>query len=391
MTFISDRIFSFTECKFDPVKKNGPLPIKPKTTSIMFPQNGQNVLILQDNDKVEFICPGGKIVLKSIPMSDIVLAICSSNGKFNIDGDNYSWDEIQCNIGLSKEPFAVVEPPTNSCGDQTKEFKIGFKLSDDRFIEQFLICFNTNSETTLYVRHQMSINSKKIFKMNKIFKKDSIFEKTEDIKQLYNRSIQRSTINELLGWEPDVTEYIDQNKMFTHGHIAPVADFFYYLQQKATYRYSNVAPQWSTINSKNWNFIEQQLRKYAKNNHFRLEVWTGTYGIATLPHKKNGQVDLYLGNTQKTIPVPALFWKLFHDPKSNECIVLITLNNPYQPDNSIQEICDDISPNISWLKWTEEKKKNKERGYSYACYYKKFRETVPYPTIDECEKKKDEL
>lgn len=150
-------------------------------------------------------------------------------------------------------------------------------------------------------------------------------------------------------------------------------DFYYAAELNATFKYVNAAPQWQTFNGGNWEQIERDVREYANKNKVKLEVYTGTYGVATLPNEKTKQevkLYLYTNQTTKAVPVPAMFWKAVYEPKSQKGIVLIGLNNPYERTVSKHIICEDVSSRINWLQWTRD---SIAKGYSYACSIPNFR------------------
>jgi hypothetical protein len=108
-------------------------------------------------------------------------------------------------------------------------------------------------------------------------------------------------------------------------------------------------------------------------------VYTGTYGVATLPDINGNETELYLyvdSNNNKAIPVPKLFWKAVYDPKSHAGVVFVGINNPYVSDlQGDYLICIDVCSKISWVNWDQ---KNIEKGYSYCCEVDDFRSTVKY-------------
>lgn len=127
------------------------------------------------------------------------------------------------------------------------------------------------------------------------------------------------------------------------------------------------------------------MRNYASDRELDLAVYTGTYGIATLPHAKTGSdVELFLyadenGNT--AIPVPQVYWKYVYDPSNNAGAVFVGVNNPYR--NKTVMICDDVSDAIKWLSW---KKDDQTSGFCYACKVDDFVNVVdhlPQHSVDK--------
>jgi hypothetical protein len=161
------------------------------------------------------------------------------------------------------------------------------------------------------------------------------------------------------------------------GHLSAKTDFVYGSQQRATFHYVNVAPQWQTFNGGNWKELEESVRAYADKSKLNLDVYTGTYGIVTFPDVKGIETELYLyvdSNNNKAIPVPKLYWKAVYDPKSQAGVVVVGINNPYlsNPQGDYL-ICNDVCSKISWLQLEQ---KNITKGYLYCCDVNDFRATV---------------
>jgi len=108
-------------------------------------------------------------------------------------------------------------------------------------------------------------------------------------------------------------------------------------------------------------------------------VYTGTYGVATLPNVNGNETELYLyvdSNNNKAIPVPKFYWKAVYDPKSQAGVVFVGVNNPYVSNPQADYfICTDVCSKISWVNWDQ---KNIKRGYSYCCEVGDFNSTVKF-------------
>lgn len=92
---------------------------------------------------------------------------------------------------------------------------------------------------------------------------------------------------------------------YDRGHLAPAADFKW--NKNAMYEsfsMANVAPQWPTVNRRNWQYLESQIRKYSKSVD-TLYVITGT--VVTNP--KHCISD--------SIVVPTYFYKAAIGKKGN--------------------------------------------------------------------------
>jgi hypothetical protein len=199
------------------------------------------------------------------------------------------------------------------------------------------------------------------------------------VNNLYTQNTQRQTISGLLGSTQLADKFIDPSTDYylSRGHLSARADFVYGSQQRATFYFVNVSPQWQIFNAGNWERLESSVRAYADRNKLDLVVYTGTYGVATLPNVNETETELYLyvdSNNNKAIPVPKLFWKAVYDPKSQAGVVFVGINNPhiYEPKGDYL-ICTDVCSEISWVNWDQQ---NTKRGYSYCCEVGDFNSTV---------------
>jgi len=81
-------------------------------------------------------------------------------------------------------------------------------------------------------------------------------------------------------------------------------------------------------------------------------VYTGTYGVATLPNVNGIETELYLyvdSNGNKAIPVPKFYWKAVYDPKGQAGVAFVGINNPYVSDpQGDYLICTVSAQNIFW-------------------------------------------
>ncbi|CAH1175849.1 unnamed protein product [Phaedon cochleariae] len=364
-------------CEIDPFVSNAPLLIRSGTSKILYPSYNKTTVRFNVGDTVEFSCPQTTLLVDGARTESIVEATCISNQLFRLTGKKFLWNQISCD----KTPVSTSRFVTGSCGSNTRLAEIGFQLDSTRFLHTMTVCFNTKTQSSLWCQTEISSNiaSRVSGTPRPYFFQDEGFYNFT-VNNFYTRSRQRKTINNLLGLPNNSLKYIDNGSLYylARGHLSARADFVYAAQQNATFKYINTAPHWQSFNGRNWNIAEADTRSYASSRNVSLQVWTGTYGIATLPHENTRQqVDLYLyvNNGDKAMPVPAMFWKLVYNPADRRGVVLIGLNNPHQSDVSKNIICDDVSSKMTWLNWNG---KNIDQGYSYACNVASFRKVVAY-------------
>lgn len=359
---------------------NAPLIIRPENTTVIYPKHGERTIKFKVGETVEFACPQRQVVVDGTSSTSLVQATCISNTRFTVNGQRFIWSQISC----SANPVARGRFLNSNCGTNARLAEIGFQLDNNRFLRTITICFDTVNQTSLYSYYDLtsSVRSSDTTTPRPNFAQDTGFYNTgnRNVNQLYVRGTQRSTINRLIGLAAKNTKYIQNGltHFLSRGHLTARADFIYGALQNATFRYINAAPQWQGFNMNNWNQVETDTRNYAHNRNVDLQVWTGTYGVATLPDETSGEdipLSLYVNGNKRGIPVPAIYWKIVYNPTNKRGIVLIGLNNLYEKNVSKHVICQDISNQVNWLNW---RKNDIDRGYSYACTVSSFRKVVTY-------------
>lgn len=283
-------------------------------------------------------------------------------------------------INCTEYPLHIGRYTGRNCSGEYKEIEIGFEV-DSRFLPHIITCFDDVTQNAVYSWFNLT---SKIGGYQSVFPRPSGFlqggfYRIHGVDRLYTRNRQRSTINTLLGLPENDTKYIHPTNSYflARGHLTAKTDFVFGSQQRLTFYFVNAAPQWQTFNGGNWKTLEDNVRSYASDNKLNLVVYTGTYGITTLPHAVTGNsTPLFLyadknGNT--AIPVPEFYWKYVYDPVHRAGAVFIGVNNPYQ--NKSFTICDDVSESIKWLSW---KKDEQQSGFCYVCSAHDFMKVVNY-------------
>jgi hypothetical protein len=341
------------------------------------PEGADGIVTLATGQTMLLACPGNTNGFNNTNIGvETALASCISGTSFFVNLISYNFSDFAC----KSYPSHVARYSGATCYDGTKRhIEIGFQVESD-FYKLIDVCFNDVLYTTLYV--QSTVVSGILGNQNGFprpgFVQDSFFPGMS-VDNLYTRNKQRETISRLLG----STELGDQfihatNDYFlARGHLSARADFVYGSQQNATFYFVNVAPQWQTFNGGNWEALESSVRAYADKNKLDLVVYTGTYGVATLPNINGNETELFLyvdDNNNKAIPVPKFYWKAVYDPKSQAGVVFVGINNPYVSDpQGDYLICTDVCSRISWVEWDQ---KNIKKGYTYCCEVDEFRSKV---------------
>jgi hypothetical protein len=341
------------------------------------PEDADGIVTFTAGEEVLLACPGNNNYLSFAGSGTrTVLATCKSGTTFYINSISYNFSDFAC----KSYPQHTARKSGSKCYDGTKSHtEVGFKVESD-FYKIIDICFDDILFNPLYSKFTLvsGIGGYQSGFPRPDFVKDNFYPGIP-VDDLYTRNKQRQTISNTLGSTLLGDKYIDESSDYflIRGHLTANADFVYGSQHRATFHFINVAPQWQTINGKNWNSLEMSVRTYADKNKLNLDVYTGTYGVATLPNVNGTETELHLyvdNNNNKGIPVPKLFWKAVYNSKTQAGIVFVGINNPYL-SNAEEDylICKDVCSKISWLQWDQ---KNIKKGYSYCCDVNEFRSTV---------------
>ena len=343
------------------------------------PDGTDDFVTLAAGQTVLLACPGNSNGFNNTNIGlRTAVATCNSGTTFFVNSVSYDFSNFAC----KSYPFHTARYSGSTCYDGTKRhIEIGFEVETD-FYKLIDVCFDDVLYTTLYVQATIvsGIAGYQSGFPRPSFIQDSFYPGLS-VDNLYTQNTQLQTISGLLGSTELGNQYIDPTTDYylARGHYSAKADYVYGSQQRATFHFVNVSPQWQTFNGGNWEALESSVRGYADKKKLDLVVFTGTYGVATLPNVNGTETELYLyvdSNNNKAIPVPKFYWKSVYDPKSQAGVVFVGINNPYvsNPQGNYL-ICTDVCSEISWVNWDQ---KNITVGYSYCCEVDDFRSTVQF-------------
>nr|CAD7458447.1 unnamed protein product [Timema tahoe] len=322
-------------------------------------------------------CPGTNNFLNVAGTGNpVVTATCVSGKNFRINGVNYSFSTLTCRSIPSHSARATGK----ICYNKNIEIEVGF-LVGTNFYNLHDICFDSANANPIYTKFDMVAN---IGGLQVGFPRPSWVEggfyPNLTPNTQYNRNQQIATFSRILGSTDLGAQYVSSTSDYylSRGHLIAKADYVYGSQQRATFYYMNSAPQWQTFNGGNWNTLEDNVRRYARDQSVDLVIYTGTYGITTLPDARGVEKELYLyvdENNNNAMPIPKLYWKVVYNPLSQAATVFIGVNNPYITSlKNDYQLCNDVSSKVSWLTWD---KNSQKKGFSYACEFADFRKSVP--------------
>lgn len=314
---------------------------------------------------------------------------CLQDKNFLWHGEKYEFRQFVC----MQSARYMVEQLNEKCPDMTdgeasisELYRVGYNVSGGpgggRFVETMRICHDNTRLRTMYVQHKLLPASvhfqKSVKRLN--FSKAGYF-KEFNMQHLYSHYNQQQQASVVLQGQHG--HLFDNNTLFlARGHLAAKADFIYATQQRATFTFFNVAPQWQAFNGGQWAALEDEVRKFVAKSKLQVDCYTGTWGIMQLPHNssetQNHEYFLVRDdNNNGLLPVPKLYYRIVVDTQSGRGIALVGVNNPHASLKEIiasYVICQDIREQVGWLRWM--RNKNLKKGYLYACQVAEFVKAV---------------
>nr|XP_016997001.2 uncharacterized protein LOC108057311 [Drosophila takahashii] len=296
---------------------------------------------------------------------------CVQDNTFEWQGAKIKLRDLVCSHSI---PYTV-ERLDRRCadGDVTSSpstsflYRVGYDTGDGRFVATMELCHDPNHLRTHYARHQLtpaSVHFQKNVKRLK-FSPAGHFAGF-DMARIYSHKSQEKLM------APLGLIDVKSGLFLARGHLAAKADLIYASQQRSSFNYMNVAPQWQSFNGGQWAVLEDHTRRYVASSGISASVYTGTYGEMKLA----GSKSLHLttdANNNGVLAVPQLFYRvLIDDGHPTRGIALLGVNNPHATLAQIHEsyiICDPVEEQVEWLGWMHKSnaKGNLKKGYLYAC------------------------
>uniref|UniRef100_A0A1A9WCF5 DNA/RNA non-specific endonuclease/pyrophosphatase/phosphodiesterase domain-containing protein n=1 Tax=Glossina brevipalpis TaxID=37001 RepID=A0A1A9WCF5_9MUSC len=183
---------------------------------------------------------------------------------------------------------------------------VGFEFScdnDQYFVVTYRICFDHKHMRAVY-----TANKAYPYFMrrpdNILFNPDEMF--TMNLFAAYNKRDIYARFRELLGSQQPFMTHNEQERRIDRGHLVPVADFITNNMMSSTFKMINVIPQFHSINSGNWNILEEWARNPINTP---AKVCSGALSsVLKLPNSNDANVSMYLRN--ELIPIPLWTFKV---------------------------------------------------------------------------------
>ncbi|GAB0092063.1 uncharacterized protein DMENIID0001_070210 [Sergentomyia squamirostris] len=358
-----------------------PLILNRDATEFIEPKDGRGVIYLNPGDDISLYCTTG--FSTPATTSQQITAKCSTGTLFTIN--NNKWEELDfVDIECKAYPYHTAKKSGKSCANgEAIEIEVGFEVAD-KFIKLYHICHDDIRESTLYVAHTMHPGAdgyQRSFPRPSWLSSGFFGGKNAD--QLYTNNNQKAMVAQILQSEELAEKYIQPTNTeiyLARGHLSAKVDYIFGSQQRATFWLMNVAPQWQKFNAGNWERVESSVRRMVSERYINIELYTGTYGVLTLPDVNGEHQEIYLHfdeNNNGQIPVPKLYYRVIYERSTKRGIVLIGVNNIHITREEIDQqgyiVCEDVSDKITWINWVRD---DLILGYSYACEYNEFAKVV---------------
>ncbi|XP_026324451.1 uncharacterized protein LOC113233543 [Hyposmocoma kahamanoa] len=279
-------------------------PVYIRNGRYLSPHENSGLIRLNTNEQVTIACTGYRNYIRH-PQ---VAANFRIGNIRCVSGVRVRWQNSQivsdfkhftCNV----QPIPDTPNTPRSCwNNQARRINVGFTVQN--FIELYSSCFDDRNLIALYVSYPQT-RENYIYQPGAgrpYFQPGTFF--PVDINRLYTYTTHKNTIARITGQNT----YINNVYNITRGHLAAKTDFVFATGQSSTFWYINAAPQWSTINSGNWETLEKNLRARIANAGYNTMIYTGTLGVTTLRHIDNTPKRIYLDDSNR-VPVPEYFYK----------------------------------------------------------------------------------
>lgn len=360
-----------------------PLIIRPNTLQFNEPTTAAGIVRVEFNQQAELFCTSG---FRNPAGAQTMMATCINETRFLINGQEHLFQNINCNA----LPQHTARRTGRRCFGNAVEAEIGFVVGA-RFFRILEVCHDEASASNLWVyyrQHSGNQGFQRSFPRISFIQGD--FYAGMNPQNLYTRFVQHQTFTRILGSANHARQFVheDGDIFLARGHLAARADYIFGPHQQASFYFINAAPQWQSFNGGNWEHIEDGVRRMIADRGLDCQIWTGTWGITTLPDTAGVRRQLFLdvdANGNGRLPVPMIFYKIIIDTISRRGIAFIGVNNPHLSMADINRdyiFCNDVGAGVNYVPWN---RFNLTGGYSYACNVGEFAQRItnlpPLPQV----------
>lgn len=312
---------------------------------------------------------------------------CQNDGSFKRDGALFDVKKLPCKFANSPTISGKKgsNDNTKDCADgKGRTFEVRFYIPGelDKFVMLFETCVDTANADVLYSTHTIhgaSIkNSMTKGPSNELSWRLESFNQLVGIHHCYSKQTER--VAALLGASPD-TNFFDRTSdskglYFTKGHLNPDGDQLFRTWRSATYYYINQVPQWKIVNDGGVGNVETVVRDRASRVG-DLKVITGGFGKLFYEGKR-----FMLSEDKQKVPVPKWIYKIVVNPKNDEMIAFVILNDPHQTTKPDDLPCEDLFDTMK-LTWIIKQRVKLSNGYTIACKVSELMKKIGYSPIKD--------
>ncbi|XP_030372808.1 uncharacterized protein LOC115622863 [Scaptodrosophila lebanonensis] len=305
-----------------------------------------------------------------------ISARCLHDRTFEWVGGKHELRHFVCKKALRYSVERLQQQCGEEAGGQAHLYRVGYNISDQRFITTMEICHDASQLRTHYTHHRLvpaSVHFQRQVKRTE-FSQAGHFT-GYNMHTLYSQRHQMEEAAQLLGASSNPGNVgglfdVPRGLFLSRGHLAAKADLIYASQQRSTFNYLNVAPQWQIFNGGQWLAVEDETRKFVARGGLNVSVYTGTWGVMSMPGSEGSGFFLARdANNNGVLPVPLLFYRVLIDSVHPwRGIALVGVNNPFATQAQFEAeyvICEPVQELVAWLRWLQNR--NLSKGYLYAC------------------------
>ncbi|XP_075167818.1 salivary protein Tsal1-like [Haematobia irritans] len=323
-----------------------------------------------EGSTLQLVCTGKNNIIKSLKVTHLQLQ-CSKSGQF-VDANNnvIALSTLVCNF----IPESTLQTTSRKCS-HNKGFIYESGITVDKmFYPIFEICYDKNSETTLYTHNTLNGATLK-YKISESTRRNFLAtgmkQSTRKINEIYTKKNQFARFEKYFG--SDQTFIDDKRHFLSRGHLTPDADFIFGYEQLATYYYTNVALQFQSINGGNWLRVEDMGRSLAADYGEDFESYNGYFGMVQLPKANGAKVKIYL-DSQNEFHIPKYYFKVLLRKSADESIVFVNVNNPHITNGKAEEVCPNVCDKA---RLNHKDFNNLAKGFTFCCTLEEFKKVYP--------------
>lgn len=382
------------EVDIDDLDKNQPLYISTYDTwTFHYPHGGDGIMRFNEGERLELNCVD-QFFESPLMLSNYKSAIikCVQGTIFDLGGIHLSITQFKC----KNWPKPTLIKTDLQCYNRANIIHTGFQV-DERWFHMYTSCHDTIIEQNYYSSHiitPIAVGGASRSSGLGSWSQDNFYP-GKNVYTLYRKDKVLETITRILRSSYLAGEIVKVGDNTQHylarGHLAANADFVFANEQRATFYFTNAAPQFQTFNNGNWKYLENDVRQLAADRDIKLEVYTGTFEIEQFKDRDNVLTSIYLdyhldpnndGASIRLIPVPKVFYKVLVNPLNRQGVAFVGVNNPYLESDELRpqgyRVCNtNLIRTITYITFDPDHQKS---GYIEACAVSDFLLKVPHLT-----------